>query len=373
MGLDFSKNTQNGRICSESYVKAGTDRALFPWNTMTSRITILGSGAWGLAMAQLISQRPAGHAALWCHRSATAERVRQQRGNPLLLPGIKLSASVAVETDASSALEGCELLLVAVPTAYLAGVLKAWAASIPAGLPVISMVKGIERDTFCMPTAMIAREWGTRPLGVLSGPSHAEEVARGLPAAVVVASEDPDLGKMAQERIMTDRFRIYTNSDRLGVEWAGALKNVIGIAAGICDGLSLGDNAKAALLTRGLAEMARSGVAQGADPSTFAGLAGMGDLLTTCFSPHGRNRRLGFSIGQGESLETALGGGTHVVEGVNTVRALIPLAESKGWDIPICRAVFDVLFNGVSPREAVEALLVRAPRSETSGAKGVTR
>ena len=373
MGLDFSKNTQNGRICSESYVKAGTDRALFPWNTMTSRITILGSGAWGLAMAQLISQRPGGHAALWCHRSATAERVRQQRGNPLLLPGIKLPASVAVETEASSALEGCELLLVAVPTAYLAEVLKAWAASIPAGLPVISMVKGIERDTFCMPTAMIAREWGTRPLGVLSGPSHAEEVARGLPAAVVVASEDPDLGKMAQERIMTDRFRIYTNSDRLGVEWAGALKNVIGIAAGICDGLSLGDNANAALLTRGLAEMARSGVAQGADPSTFAGLAGMGDLLTTCFSPHGRNRRLGFSIGQGESLETALVGGTHVVEGVNTVRALIPLAESKGWDIPICRAVYDVLFSGVSPREAVEALLVRAPRSETSGAKGVTR
>ena len=340
---------------------------------MTSRITILGSGAWGLAMAQLISQRPAGNVALWCHRATTAELLRQHRGNPHLLPGGRLSDSVAIETEASSALERCELLLVAVPTAYLAGVLKMWAASIPAGLPVVSMVKGIEQNTFCMPTAMIAREWGARPLGVLSGPSHAEEVARGLPAAVVVASEDPDLAKMAQERIMTDRFRIYTNSDRLGVEWAGALKNVIGIAAGICDGLSLGDNAKAALLTRGLAEMARSGVAQGADPSTFAGLAGMGDLLTTCFSPHGRNRRLGYSIGQGETLEKALGGGAHVVEGVNTVRALIPLAESIGWDMPICRAVHDVLFSGVSPREAVEALLVRAPRSETSGSKRGTR
>lgn len=336
---------------------------------MTARITILGSGAWGLAMAQLISQRPDGNVALWCQRGATADRVRQDRGNPQLLPGGRLPDSVAVETEASSALKGCELLLVAVPTAHLTGVLRTWAASIPAALPVISMVKGIERGTFCMPTRMIAREWGERRLGVLSGPSHAEEVARGLPAAVVVASEDTELANMAQERIMTDRFRIYTNSDRLGVEWAGALKNVIGIAAGICDGLALGDNAKAALLTRGLAEMARSGVAQGADPSTFAGLAGMGDLLTTCFSPHGRNRRFGYSIGQGETLETALGGGVQVVEGVNTVRALVPLADSMGWDMPICRAVHDVLFGGVSPREAVEALLVRAPRSETTGTK----
>ena len=172
------------------------------------------------------------------------------------------------------------------------------------------------------------------------------------------------LAKAAQERIMTDRFRVYTNSDMTGVEWAGALKNVIGIAAGICDGLELGDNAKAAMLTRGLAEIARSGEALGADPATFSGLAGVGDLLTTCFSPHGRNRRLGHRIGRGESLEAALGAGRQVVEGVNTVRALAPLAKSRGWDMPICQGVHDVLFGDISPRHAVENLLLRAPRPE---------
>ena len=172
------------------------------------------------------------------------------------------------------------------------------------------------------------------------------------------------LAKAAQERIMTDRFRVYTNSDMTGVEWAGALKNVIGIAAGICDGLELGDNAKAAMLTRGLAEIARSGEALGADPATFSGLAGVRDLLTTCFSPHGRNRRLGHRIGRGESLEAALGAGRQVVEGVNTVRALAPLAKSRGWDMPICQGVHDVLFGDISPRHAVENLLLRAPRPE---------
>ncbi len=331
---------------------------------MIQRMAILGSGAWALAMAKVVGQK-SGHAvSLWCPRTATAEILRRERGNPDLLPGITLPDSVAIETDGVRALAGCSMLLVAVPTAFLREVLRDRAGLVPAELPVVSLVKGIETGSLSMPSDIIRREWGMRPVAVLSGPSHAEEVARGLPAAVVVASSDPSLAKAAQERIMTDRFRVYTNSDMTGVEWAGALKNVIGIAAGICDGLELGDNAKAAMLTRGLAEIARSGEALGADPATFSGLAGVGDLLTTCFSPHGRNRRLGHRIGRGESLEAALGAGRQVVEGVNTVRALAPLAKSRGWDMPICQGVHDVLFGDISPRHAVENLLLRAPRPE---------
>lgn len=339
---------------------------------MNQRLAILGSGAWALAMARVMAQKPGNSVTLWCPRSHTAEVLRRERGNPALLPGVTLPESVAVETDGPMALEGCSMLLVAVPTAYLAEVLRQRALHVPDNLPVVSLVKGIEADSFAMPTQIIHRELGSRRVAVLSGPSHAEEVARGLPAAVVVASPDQALAQAARERIMTDRLRVYTNDDMTGVEWAGALKNVIGIAAGICDGLSLGDNAKAAMLTRGLAEIARSGVAQGADPGTFSGLAGVGDLLTTCFSPHGRNRRLGRLIGEGESLEAALGTGPQVVEGVNTVRAIVPWARTRGWDMPICQAVHDVLFGGMAPRQAVEALLLRAPRPEFIPMEGKT-
>lgn len=331
---------------------------------MIQRMGILGSGAWALAMARVVGQKTGQAVSLWCPRATTAELLIRERGNPALLPGVTLPDSVTIETDGVRALDGCSMLLVAVPTAYLGEVLRERARVVPPDLPVVSLVKGIETGSLDMPSGIIRREWGSRRVAVLSGPSHAEEVARGLPAAVVVASSDEALALSAQERIMTDRFRVYTNADMTGVEWAGALKNVIGIAAGICDGLELGDNAKAAMLTRGLAEIARSGGAMGADQATFSGLAGVGDLLTTCFSPHGRNRRLGRRIGRGETLEAALGTGGQVVEGVNTVRALAPLARSRGWDMPICQGVHDVLFGGKSPRHAVEGLLLRAPRPE---------
>jgi len=337
---------------------------------MTHRVAILGSGAWALAMAGLIGRKPSHRVNIWCPRSSTAALLRRERGNPELLPGATLPDTVAIETEGPAAMAGCSMLLVAVPTIHLAGVLRGHAGAVPRHVPVVSLVKGIESGSMLMPTGMIRREWGERPLAVLSGPSHAEEVAKGLPAAVVVASADASLAIEAQERIMTDRFRVYTNSDMAGVEWAGALKNVIGIAAGICDGLELGDNAKAAMLTRGLAEIARSGEALGAEPGTFSGLAGIGDLLTTCFSPHGRNRRLGRAIGLGKSLEEARGSGGQVVEGVNTVKALMPLAHARGWDMPICRGVHEVLVNGLSPRLAVEGLLLRAPRPEFQPKEG---
>src|SRR5437763_425474 len=198
---------------------------------------------------------------------------------------------------------------------------------------------------------------------VLGGPSHAEEVARGLPTSVVIAAADLGLAGWAQQRLGTDRFRVYTNTDLVGVELAGALKNVIGIAAGICDGLGFGDNAKAALLTRGMVEMTRFGVAHGAEPATFAGLAGVGDLITTCFSPHGRNRRVGYRLGRGEPLADVLAG-PQVAEGVYTSRRVYEGARRTGLDAPIMTGVYQVLHEGKPPLAAVQDLMTRRQKEE---------
>src|SRR5262249_19864331 len=195
-----------------------------------------------------------------------------------------------------------DLIILAVPTAYLRATLKPLASLVPQGVPALSLVKGLETSTFERPTEIITDTLGERPVAVLSGPSHAEEVARGMPTSLVAASEDLALARWLQQHFRTERFRVYTNLDVVGVELAGALKNVMGIAAGMCDGLGFGDNAKAALLTRGLTEMARFGVAMGAEHQTFWGLAGMGDLITTCFSGHGRNRAVGERLGRGERI-----------------------------------------------------------------------
>jgi glycerol-3-phosphate dehydrogenase (NAD(P)+) len=228
---------------------------------------------------------------------------------------------------------------------------------------VISLTKGLEVGTFQRPSEILGEILHTRQLAVLSGPSHAEEVARGLPASVVIAANDPHLAAWTQERLGSERLRVYTNTDMIGVELAGALKNVIGIAAGICDGLGFGDNAKAALLTRGMVEMTRFGLAHGADAATFAGLAGIGDLITTCFSPHGRNRRLGDRLGKGESLEAVLAG-PQVAEGVSTSRSAHERLMQLGLEGPIITNVYQVLHEGKTPLAAVQELMSRRQREE---------
>jgi glycerol-3-phosphate dehydrogenase (NAD(P)+) len=238
------------------------------------------------------------------------------------------------------------------------------ASQLPAKTPIVSLTKGIEIDTFRRPTEILAELTGPRPLAVLSGPSHAEEVARQLPATVVVASRDEELAKKVQQSLVTERFRIYTNADVVGVELAGALKNVIGVAAGICDGLGCGDNAKAALLTRGLAEMTRFGVALGAEPVTFAGLAGMGDLITTCTSSHGRNRAVGLRLAKGERPADILASMTQVAEGVYTAKSVHEKAAAMDLPMPISTEVYRVIYEGKDPRRAVQDLMVRAPKSE---------
>ena len=227
-----------------------------------------------------------------------------------------------------------------------------------------ALAKGIENQTFLRPTQVLSQVLGPRPVAVLSGPSHAEEVSRGLPTSVVAASEDMDLAHWVQGHFTTDRFRVYTNLDPLGVELGGALKNVIGIAAGISDGLGLGDNAKSALLTRGLVEMTRFGVALGAEPATFMGLAGLGDLITTCVSRHGRNRHVGELLARGESRERIETGMSMVAEGVYTAQSVHERATQMSIDMPITTEVYRVLYENKDPRRAVTDLMLRSPKEE---------
>ncbi len=325
--------------------------------------TILGSGGWGTAIAVLLAKNPDYRIRLWSAHPENAELIRRTRVNERLLPGVPLPEAILVTGDEAEAVADADCWITAIPTAYLRNTLIRLARVRTADVPVVSLTKGIEIDTFRRPSEIIREILATENVAVLSGPSHAEEVARGLPTSVVVAAADARLAAWVQQRFASDRFRVYTNSDWLGVELAGALKNVIGIAAGVCDGLGYGDNAKAALLTRGLVEMARFAVAQGAEYATFYGLAGTGDLITTCFSPHGRNRRVGYRLGQGEPLTEVLRG-PQVAEGVFTSRSVYHQAVRSGIDIPIMAGVYQVLHEGKPPLVAVQDLMTRSPKQE---------
>ncbi len=327
------------------------------------RIAILGAGGMGTALAVLFA-RTARVVHIWTREPTRAAEMNATRENSRHLPGVRLPENVAITPNACDASAAADLIVVAVPSAYLRATLAAIADRLPEGVPVLSVVKGIENQTFARPSRIIVETLGQRPVAVLSGPSHAEEIARGLPASVVVAGEDMGLCGAIQERLNQGMFRVYTNRDALGVELAGALKNILGIAAGVCDGLGLGDNAKAALLTRGLVEIARFGVELGANPATFHGLAGVGDVITTCFSHHGRNRAVGEQIGRGASLESILAGMVNVAEGVPTTRSVHDQAGQKGVDVPITDELYAILFHGKAPRAALCDLMERTPKVE---------
>jgi glycerol-3-phosphate dehydrogenase (NAD(P)+) len=327
------------------------------------RIAILGAGGMGTALALLVRETGM-QVRLWSRSIEHASELAQCRINHRHLPGICLPEEIGITACAREATEGAELLVAAVPTSFLRGVLRGVAQWVRIDVPCLSVVKGIENKTFERPSQIIVEALGDRPVAVLSGPSHAEEIARGLPASVVVAGSSAKLNQAVQESLSHAAFRVYTNSDAVGVELAGALKNILGIAAGICDGLGLGDNAKAALLTRGLVEITRLGVALGGRQATFYGLAGLGDLITTCYSPFGRNRSVGERIGRGEELEQILAGMVNVAEGVATTRSVHDLARRLRIDMPITTEVHRVLFEGKSPTSAVSDLMVRLPKDE---------
>jgi glycerol-3-phosphate dehydrogenase (NAD(P)+) len=327
------------------------------------RVAILGSGGMGTALALLFA-RSVPEVTLWGRDPARMAEMARSRVNARHLPGIALPQSITLSDDAGACAQGADLIVAAVPSAYLRATLSNLAPTLPAGVAVLSVVKGIENDTFARPSQIILETLGPRPVAALSGPSHAEELARGLPASVVVAGEDAALNVQVRDALNLEMFRVYTNTDLIGVELAGALKNVLGIASGICDGLGFGDNAKAALLTRGLVEIQRFANDLGGHPSTFAGLAGIGDMITTCYSPFGRNRSVGVKIGQGSSLSDVLAGMADVAEGVPTTRSVHDQAAARGIEMPITLETYQVLFEGKSAREAVSDLMLRAPKEE---------
>lgn len=328
------------------------------------KITILGGGGMATACAIVLAEHPGLDVSMWARNAQYARDMAASRVNQRLLPDVRIPDAVNITADVVSAAADADLLVAAIPTAFLRTALADLADKLPKGVPALSVIKGLENDTFARPTEIITSVLGPRPVAALSGPCHAEEAARRLPTSVVIASDDEAFARTAQKLFATDRFRVYTNRDLLGVELAGALKNVIAIAAGICDGLGYGDNAKSALMTRGLAEMTRFGVALGADQQTFFGLAGIGDLITTCVSPHGRNRAVGERLGRGEPLANILASMTAVAEGVTTARSIHNLAQQKRIDMPITREVFAVLFESKPPAAATESLMQRPPRGE---------
>ena len=333
---------------------------------MPTTFAVLGDGAWGTALALLLARGPDHAVRLWSARPESGKLLQQRRENVKLLPGVPIPEAVRLTTDVREAIAGADMWVSAIPTVYLRATMTQVRQTLgePSIAPIVSLTKGIENTSFYRPSEILAEVLGATRIVVLSGPSHAEEVSRGLPTSLVAASSDQELALRTQYHFTADHFRVYTNLDPLGVELAGALKNVIGIAAGACEGLGYGDNALSALITRGLAEMTRFGVALGADASTFAGLAGLGDLITTCVSKHGRNRAVGVRLARGEKLADILAGMNNVAEGVTTARAVHERSARMGIDMPITAAVYRVLSEGLDPRDAVTGLMLRSPKGE---------
>lgn len=328
------------------------------------KLAVLGSGAMGTACAMVLALRGQGEVVLWARRPEHAAQMNLLRVNAPYLPEVPLPEPLGVTADAAAALSHADGVFLAVPLVHLRATLLNLRDAIPPGVPIVSAAKGVERDTFLRPSEIVRELLGDRPIVALGGPSHAEEVVRGLPTLMVAASNHPEAAAAVQEWMSGDRLRVYTNDDLIGAELAGALKNVVAIAAGCCDGLELGDNAKSALISRGLVELIRFCTLRGGQRETLYGLAGVGDLFTTCVSPFGRNRSVGLQLGKGQSLETILAGRQTVAEGVWTAKAIHDQSLQLGIDMPICSEVYRVLYERKPPISAVRDLMTRAPRSE---------
>ena len=323
-------------------------------------VTVIGTGGWGTALAVLLHGN--GHrVTLWGRLKEEVDPILAARENKAFLPGVKIAEAINVTLDTKAALRDAELVVLAVPSHGMRPICRQVREHLPAAAALVHVAKGIENETGARMSEVIAEELKTDRVVVLSGPSHAEEVGRGVPTAVVVAGPNAAL---VQRVFMNERFRIYTHDDVIGVELGGALKNVIAIAAGVCEGIGFGDNTKAALCTRGLAEMARLGAALGARRETFFGLSGIGDLIVTAFSKHSRNRRFGERLGKGETAEQIVSSTQMVAEGVKTAKSAWQLAQRHGVDVPITREVFAILYEGKSPKQAVRDLMTREAKPE---------
>jgi len=327
------------------------------------RIAVLGAGSWGTTLANLLAKKGE-DVCLWAYEPDVVEAVNRSHLNPVFLPDSPLAPSLRAVNDAAEAVTGAELIVSVAPSHALRSVLRRVRDAVPMGTIIASATKGLETDTLALMSDVIAAELPQARLAVLSGPSFAREVYEDRPTAVVASSVDPVVAEAVQEAFATPRFRVYTNADVVGVELGGALKNVIAIATGVLDGLELGNNARAALLTRGLAEITRLGVAHGADPLTFAGLAGMGDLVLTATGDLSRNRQLGMALARGETYESYRARHRTVAEGANAAMAARALGKQLGVELPISAEVAAVLFEGQSPAEAIRNLMERTLKAE---------
>lgn len=327
-----------------------------------NHVAIIGDGGWGTALAVVLHHN--GHAVrVWGPFADYIAEIQHRHKNEKFLPGIKLPPDIHWTADKAEAVAGADVVILAVPSHYFRSVLESLAGLIPSSSPVLSVTKGLDEKTGMRMTE-VAEEILKRPVAALSGPSLAAEVARGIPTAVTIACTNRPTAKALQDLLMNPSFRVYTSDDVIGVEIGGALKNVIAIAAGVCDGISFGDNTKAALITRGLAEITRLGCALGAQPATFSGLSGMGDLVVTCASRLSRNHSVGERLGRGESIDQILKNMEQVSEGVWTCATARALAKKHDVEVPITEEVYAVIHKGKDPRAAVRDLMGRDPKAE---------
>ncbi len=328
------------------------------------KLCVLGAGSWGIALT--LSLKRSGHnPTIWAYTEDQARELTEKRENATILPGAKLPNDIVITSDLEKALSGAEGVLVVVPSHAVRDSITKALPYLPRACWLACAAKGLEESSYLRMSEVLKQILKDESrIAVLSGPSHAEEVAKQLPTTIVAASTNPALASTLQSVVHSDSLRVYTSSDIVGVELGGALKNVIAIAAGITDGLGLGDNTKAALMTRGLHEMTRLGVALGAQSATFAGLAGMGDLIVTCTSRHSRNRLLGEKLGKGTNLEQALKEMVMVAEGVKTTKSAVALARKVKVEVPITEEVYKVLYEGKTAKECVKSLLSRSAKSE---------
>lgn len=327
------------------------------------KVAVIGAGAWGTALANLLSENEH-EVMLWAFEPDVVESINTHAENRRFLSGVPLHAALRASGNVDQVVEGAELALFVAPSHVLRQVATSCARAMPAGVPLVVATKGIDRERLSLMTDVVNDEVPGHPIVALSGPSFAMEVANHLPTAIVAASTDAEAALLTQRALSTSAFRVYTQSDVTGVELGGALKNVMAVATGIADGLQLGFNARAALITRGLAEMTRLGVKLGADPQTFAGLAGIGDLVLTCTGSLSRNRSVGLEIGRGATLSEVLQGRDTVAEGVTTTESAKALAEKEGVEMPIVQAVHRVLFEKQPARWALVELMTRDLKAE---------
>ena len=335
---------------------------------MQKKIGVIGAGSWGIALAYLLSGN--GHdVTVWSRSQTSVDKLRAYHGNEDKLPGVKLKDDVKFTCSMEEAVSGKEILVLVVPSSSVRGTVKLMAPYINSESDdqiIVNCTKGIEESTLMVMSDVILDEIPGANVCVLSGPSHAEEVGKNMPTTIVVGAFSRDTAVEVQNAFMNDVFRVYISPDMLGIEIGAALKNVVALAAGMADGYGLGDNAKAALITRGIAEISRLGMAMGGKFETFAGLSGIGDLVVTCASMHSRNRRAGILIGQGKSYQEAMDEVKMVVEGVYSAKAALELAQKYEVDMPIVQGVNEILFEGKSVEDGIKELMVRERRNENS-------